>query len=403
METAAEPLDCPPTTRNDAIEVSAALAEPARLRALRRLRLLDTPGEEAFDRLVRMAHTTLGVPVALITLVDEDRQFFKACIGLPEPWQSRRVLPLTHSFCQYAVATGQELVVEDATQHPFLASNLAIDDLRIVAYAGVPVRSVDGHTLGTFCIADSVPRRWTGAELALVREFAAVVTDLVEAHLALVTTPQRQAVLSQLVEAQEEERRRIAAEIHDDTIQTLVAVSVRLQLLAEQRADDGGGETTLKRLATAATAATDRLRRLVVGLRPTSLDRGALASAIDEHAKLVLGDGVPVHLDVACENLPPAVATTLFRIAQETIANVRAHADATRVWIRIRQVHGGVELRVRDDGHGFSVGQTVAGHYGLSIMQERAELLGGSMEVLSAPGEGADVRAWLPLSPQGER
>lgn len=112
-----------------------------------------------------MARVALDVPVVLVSLVDEDRQFFKTCLGLPEPWSSRRETPLSHSFCQYAVATGRELVVEDAREEPLLASNLAVPDLDVIAYAGVPIRSAEGPILGTFCVIDSTPRRWadTGA------------------------------------------------------------------------------------------------------------------------------------------------------------------------------------------------------------------------------------------------
>lgn len=374
-----------------------ALTDPARLRALRRLRLLDTPAEETFDRLAHMARVALGVPVVLVSLVDEDRQFFKTCLGLAEPWSSRRETPLSHSFCQYAVATGRELVVEDAREEPLLASNLAVPDLRVIAYAGIPIRSAEGLILGTFCVIDSTPRRWDDTELRLVREFAATVADLFEARLALLESPERQAVLAQVVEAQEQERRRIAAEVHDDTIQTLVAVSLRLQVLAEE-ASTSDNAVALERLAAAANEATDRLRRLVVGLRPTGLDRGALAAAIAEHLDIALDPTISVTLDVDDEDLPPAVKTTFFRMVQEAVANTRAHSDASALWIAVRRVDGGVELHIRDDGKGFAVTPPESpGHFGLTILRERAQLLGGVAEVHSAPGDGVEVRAWVPL------
>ena len=84
---------------------NAALLDPARLAQLSRLRLLDTPPEEPFDRLTRLAARTLGAPVALVSLVDDRRQFFKSAHGLPEPWASQRETPLTHSFCQHVVTS----------------------------------------------------------------------------------------------------------------------------------------------------------------------------------------------------------------------------------------------------------------------------------------------------------
>src|SRR3954464_7514005 len=150
----------------------AVLSHPGRLEALRATALLDSPPEEAFDRLTRLASHALNVPVALVSLVDEDRQFFKSCIGLPEPWASRRGTPLSHSFCQHAVASGEPLVIEDAREHPLVRNNLAIRDLDVIAYAGVPLKTSDGVVLGTFCAIDHQPRVWTEADLAFVGEMA---------------------------------------------------------------------------------------------------------------------------------------------------------------------------------------------------------------------------------------
>src|SRR5918997_5158566 len=121
------------------LDPRAALQNPARLQAVHRTGLLDTPVEHAFDRLTRLATTVLQVPVALVSLVDHDRQFFKSCIGLPEPWASRRETPLSHSFCQHAVASRQPLIIDDARQHPLVRENLAIPDLGVIAYAGIPL------------------------------------------------------------------------------------------------------------------------------------------------------------------------------------------------------------------------------------------------------------------------
>jgi signal transduction histidine kinase len=157
------------------MEVSAppaALSDPGRLAALRGSALLDTPAEEAFDRLTRLAAHALGIPVALVSLVEEDRQFFKSCIGLAEPWASERGTPLSHSFCQHAVASGEPLVIEDAREHPLVRDNLAIRDLDVIAYAGFPLVTSEGIVLGTFCAIDSKPRRWSDDDLAFVREMA---------------------------------------------------------------------------------------------------------------------------------------------------------------------------------------------------------------------------------------
>jgi signal transduction histidine kinase len=162
-----------------------ALAEPERLAALRATALLDTPAEAAFDRLTRLAARLLDAPVSLVTLVDADRQFFKSCIGLPEPWASARQTPLSHSFCQHAVELRQPLVIEDAREHPLVRENLAIRDLAVIAYAGIPLATADGLVLGSFCVIDRVPRRWTDEEIATLADLAASVVTEIELRDAL--------------------------------------------------------------------------------------------------------------------------------------------------------------------------------------------------------------------------
>src|SRR4029450_853884 len=129
----------------------------ARLDALRRTSLLDSPPEEAFDRLTRLATTGPRVPVALVSLVDGERQFFKSHCGLPEPLASARQTPLTHSFCQHAVGSREPLVVADARQDPRFGHHHAFSELGVIAYAGIPLITSDGHVLGTFCAVDRQP------------------------------------------------------------------------------------------------------------------------------------------------------------------------------------------------------------------------------------------------------
>ncbi len=155
------------------------LTRPDRLAALRRTALLDTPPEEAFDRLTRMAARLLGTPVSLISLVADDHQFFKSAIGLPEPWASRRANPISFSFCGQVVATGEPLVLEDARRHPLLRHNPVIRELGWVAYAGVPLVTHQGHTIGALCVVDKTPRLWSERDIALLQDLAAsVVTEI---------------------------------------------------------------------------------------------------------------------------------------------------------------------------------------------------------------------------------
>ena len=142
-----------------------------RLAALSRTGLLDQPAEEPFDRLTRLAARICKAPVALMTLVDRDRQFFMSSFGLSAPWQTLRETPLTHSFCKHAVARRAPLVIPDATRDPVFKDNPAARELAVVAYAGIPLE-FGGQPLGAFCVVDHEPRMWRPEEVQILKDLA---------------------------------------------------------------------------------------------------------------------------------------------------------------------------------------------------------------------------------------
>jgi hypothetical protein len=161
--------------------VARVVADPERLAAVERTGLLDSEPDPRFDGLARVAAHALHAPVALVSLVDRDRQFFKSCIGLPEPWASQRGTPLSLSFCQHAIAARRPLIVDDAREHPTLRDNLAIREMDIIAYAGIPLIGEDGQAIGTLCVIDHRPRQWHADETALLEEVASAVVAQIEA------------------------------------------------------------------------------------------------------------------------------------------------------------------------------------------------------------------------------
>jgi CheY-like chemotaxis protein len=151
------------------------LGDSARLAALKATGLLDSKPEESFDRVTRLVSTLLGAPTALLSLVDSDRQFFKSLVGLPEPWASARETAHSHSFCQWVVSGRDKIAIDDAREHPVLKNNLAIRDLGVVAYAGVPVWSEDGQALGSLCAIDAKPRTWSAEQLTILQDLTKVI------------------------------------------------------------------------------------------------------------------------------------------------------------------------------------------------------------------------------------
>jgi serine phosphatase RsbU (regulator of sigma subunit) len=138
-----------------------AAGDPGRLEAVRATGLLDTPADEAFDRLTRLAAVLLRVPYAFVTLVDDRRSFWKSCYGIESTDPADRQNTLEESFCQYVVASGEELIVSDTAQDPRTAGNPSIESMGVAAWAGFPLFSTSGHVLGTFCAVDTVAREWT--------------------------------------------------------------------------------------------------------------------------------------------------------------------------------------------------------------------------------------------------
>lgn len=210
-------------------DLNTVLRDNERLDALFRLQLLDGPAEEPFDRLTRLAARVLNVPVSLVSLVDDHRQFFKSACGLPEPWASRRETPLSHSFCQHVVVSGEPLVIEDARDHPLVRNNLAVRDLDVVAYLGMPLTTPGGHTVGSFCVIDARPRRWSESDQETMRELAASVMS--EMALSLANRDMEQQVRARTAELRaanealkeiEVRQRRLIAEL-DHRVKNVLA------------------------------------------------------------------------------------------------------------------------------------------------------------------------------------
>ena len=165
--------------REALLATATAVQDPQRLAALRKTGLLDSAPDPSFDRHVRLAAEVLNAPIALVSLIDEDRQFLKSSIGVEEPTASERETPLSHSFCQHAVAQRTPLIVEDAREHPVLKHNPAVEEMGTIAYAGVPLIDAGGHALGTLCVIDSRPRKWSKSQVELLNDLAAsVVSDI---------------------------------------------------------------------------------------------------------------------------------------------------------------------------------------------------------------------------------
>ena len=212
---------------------------------------------------------------------------------------------------------------------------------------------------------------------------------------------QRRRVLAELIRAQETERRRIAADIHGDTLQVLAAARLRLEQLGdtlhgtEQQAALGECDSAL-------AAAQRRLRNMLFELWPPSLEQTGLRAAVDELlTRLELESNLTARLESNLAQEPPvALRSIVFRVVAEALSNVRRHASATSAKVVLDEDDAELTVRVIDDGIGFDPAATPGpGHIGLLEMRERVETVGGRISITSAPGRGACVELTFSTQP----
>jgi sigma-B regulation protein RsbU (phosphoserine phosphatase) len=165
--------------------VADAILSPGRLAAVARTRLLDTDPEEPFDRLARLAATLLDTPFAFVTIVDERRTFWKSRIGLAEAGVAAHEQPTEESFCQYVIATGEQLIVGDAVHDPRVRDNPGVLHRGIAAWAGFPIHAPTGEILGSFCVVDVRAREWSEQDVDVLQTLAAAATGEIALRAAL--------------------------------------------------------------------------------------------------------------------------------------------------------------------------------------------------------------------------
>jgi signal transduction histidine kinase len=208
---------------------------------------------------------------------------------------------------------------------------------------------------------------------------------------------QRRRLLDHVVRVGEEERQRIAGDIHDDPVQKLVALKMRLELLGKAHPELEG----IPDARDSVLVAIRSLRHLLFDLRPPVLDEQGLGPALRSFLENAETTFRWVVQDDLAEQPSPQTRLILYRIAQEALTNARKHASAEHVRVRVSESEGGVALEIVDDGVGFQLHEGVVaapGHMGLAAMRERAEMAGGRCELHSLPGQGTTLDVWMPAS-----
>lgn len=259
---------------------------------------------------------------------------------------------------------------------------------------------------------------WVQKQVSLVRNvkhqplyFVALVTDISHRKRDEAVLRQQQAKLedltAQLLTAQDDERRRIARELHDDHVQRLAALALDLHQLARSPLKSvESAKAVITQFAQSVEGLTRELQQVTHQLHPSTLNHLGLEATLHDHVeefarRTGLQTDVQVH-EVPAQ-LPEVHALCLFRVLQECLQNVRKHAHASRVLVRLIGTGRGVGLCVHDDGRGFDAAQDESGGQrglGLISLEERLQALNGTFRLRTKPGDGTEVHAWLPLEPE---
>lgn len=275
-------------------------------------------------------------------------------------------------------------------------------------HIAVPLIARD-EVLGLLCLAvdGTTPDRPLLDLLSAIGRYAGVALQNARLYEEVRRKEQlHKRLMAKVMTAEDEERRRIARELHDEAAQTLTALLLSLDALAESIPEgEQRARERLDRSRQLANAALWETRRLMLDLRPAALDDLGLVPAIRAYAERRLGDAVTLSIDAGPlveRRLPADLELTVFRIVQEAVNNCARHASARRVIIRLEQDGEDVTGSVCDDGQGFDFEAVLQRRddqapLGLLGMEERALLAGGMLEVESAPGRGTEVRFSLPL------
>ncbi|MDH7485828.1 MAG: GAF domain-containing sensor histidine kinase [Anaerolineae bacterium] len=380
----------------------------SRLRAINEVAAIVTESlelDQVLNRALDKVLEVTGLDAGLAFLLDRPAQelILTAYRGISEEAAAGvDRLRLGEGFCGRVAQSGEPMVVTDSSQDPRL-TRMVVRQEGLRGQVIVPLKS-KGEVQGVMAVASRAERSFLPDELELITAIGNEIGVAIE-NARLYES--MRFYVRQITQAQEEERKRIARELHDDTVQALVVLSRRLDALAAACGPASLPQDAAQRIAELQELMDDvirNVRRFSRDLRPSILDDLGLLPTLESLAnELTERDGIPTDLQVRGESrrLPPETELTLFRIAQEALNNVRRHAQARHASVTVTFTDNTVQITVQDDGRGFvppahSGDLAAAGKLGLMGMHERARLLRGTLDVHSRPGQGTCVTVTVP-------
>ncbi len=353
-----------------------------------------------------------GAERGTIQLYDEESGTLvtRAGVGYTEQELARIYLPLDRSVAGHCFATGKPWIVEDAAADPYFCDV----DLPVArathSMMAVPLLS-KGRSIGVLCVDSlSSTRAFADDDMRVLSTLASQAAAAIEAARLFtqvdVARTRAEELAARVVQAQEDERRRIARELHDEVGQLLTGTKLSQEMLvADMPAEPAELRERALENVDLIDETMDVVRKLSLDLRPAALDELGLSAALEWHIERYqhqTGLQVTFRESLFPRQLLDPLATAVYRVVQEALTNIARHALATSVGVEVTCGEGKLSVQVTDDGCGFDVTTALrtgpaGGHFGLVGLQERATLLGGEACIESTPGQGTKITVEFPL------
>ncbi len=370
---------------------------------------LDTVLGNALAKTLEIMKATTGG----ILLWDEERQMlcYRVHHGLSNEYVQGVCCRLGEGIAGRAAQTGEAILVEDISADPRAAHTGLINTEGLQAFASVPLPSQE-KVVGVLNIASHGSRKFSSEDVQLLNSIAAHIAVAVE-NAKLHQDMQRKdeirgELLREIFSIQEEERRRIARELHDETSQVLASLNANLEAAIDMLPHSTNkSKALLKKVQALSINILDELHKLIYELRPTLLDDLGLVAAIRWLADNNLGAaGIIVNFKTTgrVTRLDTQLETTLFRVVQEAVNNIARHANAKAADVSLYFKKNVIRVRVTDDGRGFDVKEAISSKdrprgLGLLGMKERVELVNGTLSIRSSlSGRGTEINIEIPLN-----
>jgi len=370
---------------------------------------LDTILGSALDKTLEIFNSNLGG----ILLLDEETQklHYRVHRGLSNRYASEMSLNLGEGIAGKVAQTGEAMLSEDISSDPRAARPKLINQEGLRAFASVPLRS-KGKLLGVINIASWEARKFSLYDVRLLESIAAQMATAIEnarLHQEVRRKEQlRGELLQDMLAIQEEERKRIARELHDETSQVLASLTANLEAAVNTlHVSASKAEPLLRKAQSLSINILDEIHRVIYELRPALLDDLGLVAAIRwlSDNKLGSSDTNLQYKVVGKEKrLPPQLETTIFRVIQEALNNITRYAHAKNVTIVLSFSAEAIKAHITDDGAGFDVAEAISSKerprgLGLLGMKERVELMNGRLVIRSNPDNGGtEINVNIPLS-----